>query len=144
MNVKVKKLHTEAKIPSYANPGDAGFDFSSVEDFRLLPGKIAIVPTGLAFEIPEGYEVQVRSRSGLAAKQGISVLNSPGTLDSGFRGEIKIILFNNSRNIYEFKAGDRIAQGVLNEVPKAVFIPIEELSSSVRGEGGFGSSGVST
>ena len=143
MNLKVKKLKSEAKFPSYANPGDAGFDLSCTEDFRILPGKIAIISTGLAFEIPDGYEIQIRSRSGLAAKQGLFVLNSPGTIDSGYRGEVKVILYNASPFLHNFTAGDRIAQGVPSEVPKVNFIEVTDLTETVRGDGGLGSSGVS-
>lgn len=144
MNLKIKLLSPSAKIPSYAHPGDAGFDISASEGFRIYPGKIAIVSTGFALEIPKGFEVQIRSRSGLAANKGLSVLNSPGTIDSNYRGEIKVILHNSSHNIYEFHPGDRIAQGVLSQVPEAVFTVVEELTDNQdRGSGGLGSSGVS-
>lgn len=142
MDVKVKLLRETAKIPSYANPGDAGFDFVCTDSFYVPPRGIAIALTGLAFEIPEGYEIQVRSRSGLAANRAVFVLNSPGTIDSGYRGEVKIILQNTSDRIQYFEPGDRVAQGVLQKVPNATFIVVDELSSSVRGAGGLGSTGV--
>lgn len=142
MDVKVKLLSTAAKIPTYANPGDAGFDFVCTNSFWIPPRGSAIALTGLAFEIPPGYEIQVRSRSGLAANRAVSVLNSPGTIDSGYRGEVKVILQNSGDKIQYFESGDRVAQGVLQKVPTAVFVLVDELASSERGEGGLGSTGV--
>jgi len=141
--LKVKKLVSEAKLPSYAHTGDAGFDLSCIESFRILPGKAVIVSTGLAFGIPNGYEIQIRSRSGLAAKHGVQVLNAPGTIDCGFTGEVKVILYNHGYEIVYFNSGDRIAQGVLQEVPYAEFEVVPELGNDTsRGTGGFGSTGV--
>lgn len=140
--VQIQKLHPNAKVPGYAYTGDAGFDFSCIEDFRVIPGRFTVVNTGIAMAIPFGYEVQVRSRSGLAFNQGIQVYNSPGTLDSAYRGEVKILLFNAGPEIRYFKAGDRIAQGVLQEVPYAEFEVVEALDDTQRGDKGLGSSGT--
>ena len=115
----------------------------SIDEIVLKAGDRAVVSTGLAFEIESGFEVQVRPRSGLALKNGISVLNTPGTIDSDYRGEIKVILVNHSQEDFIIRKGDRIAQGVINEITQAVFAEVEKLSESQRGESGFGSSGVS-
>jgi dUTP pyrophosphatase len=142
MKLRVKKLVGEAIIPKYANKGDAGVDLHSVEDLTIIPGEIKLVKTGLAFEIPEGYEMQLRPRSGLALKNGISLVNSPGTIDSGYRGEVGLILINHGKLPLEVKKGDRIAQAVFNKVETVLFDEVNELSLSERGEGGFGSSGI--
>lgn len=141
MIVKLKKLHANAVIPSYATPGSAGFDFHSIRDVYIYPGGSALIETGLSVEIPEGFELQVRPRSGMSAKTKIRVSNSPGTVDSDFRGEIKIIVDNIGTQGYEIKCGDRIAQGVVAPVLQVTFEEVSELGSSERGEGGFGSSG---
>lgn len=145
--VQVKKLNPKAFVPLYANPGDAGCDVCACLDEPLIlsPGERVLVPTGLAFAIQEGFECQVRSRSGLAAKHGIVVLNSPGTIDSGYRGEVGVILYNtNPKYNWDFviKHGDRIAQLVFAPVVRAHFVPADELPDSQRGSGGFGSTGV--
>ncbi|WP_343353903.1 dUTP diphosphatase [Helicobacter mastomyrinus] len=140
--LKIKKLHFNAIIPSYQTPQSAGFDLHALESCVLKAGERILVGTGLAFEVDSGFEIQVRPRSGLALKNGISVLNTPGTIDSDYRGEIKVILINHSREDFHIKEGDRIAQAVINEVIYADFEEAEELSESVRGEGSFGSSGV--
>lgn len=142
MQVKLKKLHPEAKIPSYQSKGAAGFDFCSIEKKVIKAGEWELVKTGLAFEIAEGYELQVRPRSGLALKNGISVLNSPGTVDSDYRGEICVILINHSKVDFNIEVGDRIAQGVIAKVEQVGFELVENLSDTQRGEGGFGSSGI--
>lgn len=142
MQVKLKKLHPEAKIPSYQSKGAAGFDFCSIEKKMIKAGEWELVKTGLAFEIAEGYELQVRPRSGLALKNGISVLNSPGTVDSDYRGEICVILINHSKVDFNIEVGDRIAQGVIAKVEQVGFELVENLSDTQRGEGGFGSSGI--
>lgn len=142
MQVKLKKLHPEAKIPSYQSKGAAGFDFCSIEKKLIKAGEWELVKTGLAFEIAEGYELQVRPRSGLALKNGISVLNSPGTVDSDYRGEICVILINHSKVDFNIEVGDRIAQGVIAKVEQVGFELVENLSDTQRGEGGFGSSGI--
>ena len=140
MNINVVNK-SENPLPEYARDGDAGMDICASEDVRLKAFNWAVVPTGLYLEIPEGYEVQIRSRSGLAAKHGICVLNSPGTIDSGYRGEIKVILHNHDHHTYEVKKGERIAQMVLAPVTTATLKEVAELSDSERGAGGLGSTG---
>ena len=141
MKLKIKKLKNEAQIPSYQTKEAAGFDLHSIEDVILKPGERRLIRTGLAFEIEFGYEIQIRPRSGLAFKHGITVLNSPGTIDSDYRGEIKVLLINHSNEEFEIKKGDRIAQAVVVPVIQAEIIEVEELSDTARGEGGFGSTG---
>ena len=135
-----------AIIPEYKTAGAAGADLCAfLESPLTIPaGKFAMVPTGLFFEIPEGYEVQVRPRSGLAAKNGVTVLNSPGTIDSDYRGEIKVILINLGDKDFTINSGDRIAQMIVAPVTQASFTKVESLSETERGAGGFGSTGVST
>ncbi|MDX1700293.1 MAG: dUTP diphosphatase [Melioribacteraceae bacterium] len=132
-------------FPSYATPGSSGLDVRAAIDNSIIikPGKFMLIPTNLSIEIPLGYEIQVRPRSGLAAKHGIGILNSPGTIDSDYRGEIKIILFNFSEEDFEINRGDRIAQLVIAEVIQANIIESENLNSSDRGVGGFGHTGKS-
>jgi len=142
MKIKIKKLHHDAKIPTYSHKGDAGMDFYSLEDYSLKPNEIYLFKTGLSMEIPLGYELQIRPRSGLAIKNGISIMNSPGTIDSGYRGDIGIILINHSKDIFNIKKGDKIAQGVLSKYETAEFEVSEELSQTSRGEKGFGSSDI--
>jgi dUTP pyrophosphatase len=137
----VKKLHSEAILPEYGTVESACFDLFSVKKVILDPGAIIAVETGLAFEIPKGYEIQIRSKSGLAVR-GISVLNSPGTIDSDYKGEIKVILKNSSEETYIISQGKKIAQALLATVIPVELIEIHELSSSERGEGGFGSTGL--
>ncbi len=141
MKIRVKKLTSDAIIPSYQTKGAAGFDLHSVEELTLEPGKRAMVATGLAFSIDEGYEVQVRPRSGLAYKYGVSVINTPGTIDSDYRGEIKVLLINHGEEPFAIKKGERIAQAVVKEVVLADFTEVEELDDTERGSGGFGSTG---
>jgi dUTP pyrophosphatase len=141
MKLKIKKLNSEAVIPAYQTKEAAGFDLHSIEDAVINPGERKLIGTGLAFEIEFGYEVQIRPRSGLAFKHGITVLNSPGTIDSDYRGEIKVLLINHSNSPFEIKKGERIAQAVVAPVIQAEIIEVEELSSTDRGEGGFGSTG---
>lgn len=130
------------EVPAYAHPGDAGADLVAAEDVRLEPGERALVGTGVRIALPEGYAAFVVPRSGLAAKHGITVVNSPGTVDAGYRGEIKVTLLNtDTREAYDIVRGDRIAQLIVMPVPRARFIPVDELPDSVRGEGGFGSTG---
>ncbi len=132
-----------AQIPAYAQPGDAGADLRSAEALVIGPGERALVSTGVRFALPEGYVAFVVPRSGLAVKHGISVVNSPGTIDAGYRGEIKVPLINHDlHDSFEIAPGDRIAQLIVMPVSRAVFVPVAELSESVRGEGGFGSTGV--
>lgn len=148
--VKFKKLVDSAVIPTYATKGSAGLDLVATEAASIFPGTWAVIKTGLAIELPEGYEAQVRSRSGLAAKHGIAVLNSPGTIDSDYRGEVCVILINNrqSRNYpehqvpFQVAAGDRIAQLVIAAVEQPILEEVLVLNDTVRGSGGFGSTGV--
>ncbi|MEY4105530.1 MAG: hypothetical protein RLZZ478_893 [Actinomycetota bacterium] len=143
MRIEIQLLDPDIEIPSYAKPGDAGLDLRSRVDMKLEPGMRALVPTGLAIAIPEGYVGLVHPRSGLAIKNGISMVNTPGTIDSGYRGEIAVILINHDREeTFEIKRGDRIAQLVIQQVEIAELVAVEELPTSQRGAGGFGSSGV--
>ncbi|HJB62531.1 MAG TPA: dUTP diphosphatase [Candidatus Microbacterium pullistercoris] len=129
-------------VPAYAHPGDAGADLVSTASVRLEAGERALVPTGVRIALPEGYAAFVVPRSGLAVRHGITVVNSPGTIDAGYRGEIKVALLNTDRaEAYEIAAGDRIAQLIVSPVARARFLPVDDLDESVRGEGGFGSSG---
>jgi dUTP pyrophosphatase len=130
-------------LPSYATEGSSGMDLraSVDEEVTLLPLERRLVPTGLFIELPVGYEAQVRPRSGLAIKQGITCLNSPGTVDADYRGELKVVLVNFSNETQTIKNGDRIAQMVIQKVEMARLIQVDEISSTVRGEGGFGHTG---
>jgi len=141
IDVKILKVDKELPTPKYAHYGDAGMDVYSAEDYILKHGEKKIFSTGLKFEIPEGYELQVRPRSGLAAKHGITVLNSPGTLDFQYRGILGVILINHGKEDFEVKRGERIAQIVFNKFETAELIEVDELSETTRGEGGFGSTG---
>ena len=142
VNLKIKKLNDEAVIPEYQTKGAAGFDFHSTVNDIIMPGDTVLIGTGLAFGIPDGFEIQVRPRSGLSAKTGLRVANSPGTIDMDFLGEVKIILTNTGHIPQQIRKGDRIAQGVLCPVHQAVFEVTEDLGSTERGDKGFGSSGV--
>ncbi|CAH0140009.1 dUTP diphosphatase [Microbacterium foliorum] len=129
-------------VPGYAHPGDAGADLVAAEAVRLAPGERALVATGVRIALPDGYAAFVVPRSGLAAKHGISIVNSPGTVDAGYRGEIKVSLINTDiHSAYDVAVGDRIAQLIVMPVTRAVFIPVEQLPDSIRGDGGFGSTG---
>ena len=143
-DVEIKIVNISGNsIPEYATSGSSGLDLraSLPEPVVLKPMERKMIPTGLFLEIPEGYEVQVRPRSGLAWKHGITCLNSPGTVDSDYRGELKVILINLSDEAHLIHHGDRIAQMVLNKVEKAILQPVIKLESTVRGEGGFGHTG---
>ena len=141
--LKVKKLDESAVLPFYAKEGDSGMDLTVLTGFSTMmyPGVLVLIHTGLAFEIPEGYEVQIRPRSGLACKYGVTVVNSPGTVDAGYRGEIKVGLINLSNSAYHLKEGDRIAQAVLAPVSRATLVEVEGLTDTERGEGSFGHTG---
>jgi dUTP pyrophosphatase len=141
IQVKILKMDRELPTPKYAHYGDAGMDVYSAEDYILRSGEKKIFNTGLKFEIPEGYELQVRPKSGLAAKHGITVLNSPGTLDFQYRGILGVILINHGNEDFEVKRGERIAQIVFNKFETAELTEVDELSETIRGEGGFGSTG---
>lgn len=139
VSIKIKKIHPDAIMPNYAHEGDSGMDIFSVENLKLNSLQRGVIKTGLSFEIPRGYEIQVRSKSGLSLKNGIVVINSPGTIDSGYRGEILVAVFNTSNETYYINKGDKIAQIVLQRVEKIKFEDSEELSITTRGYGGFGS-----
>jgi dUTP pyrophosphatase len=141
MILKIKKLNQNAVIPAYQTKEAAGFDLHSIDDVIIKPGERKLIGTGLAFEIEFGYEVQIRPRSGLAYKHGITVLNTPGTIDSDYRGEIKVLLINHSSEAFEVKKGERIAQAVIAPVIQAEIVEVENLSDTERGSGGFGSTG---
>lgn len=141
--LKVKKLHAEAIIPAYQSEGAAGFDLCATHEVVVHAQDREMVGTGLAFEVPPGFELQVRPRSGLALRHGITVLNTPGTVDSDFRGEVKVILFNSDEHrAFKVEKGMRIAQAVLAPVSRASIVEVEELSSTERGGNGFGSTGL--
>jgi dUTP pyrophosphatase len=141
LDVKVKILSADAIIPKYQTSEAAGFDLHSVDEKTIKAGERDVVKTGLAVALPKGYELQVRPRSGLALKNGITVLNTPGTVDSDYRGELMVILLNTSKEDFVIKKGDRIAQAVIKEILQADFAVVDELDSTERGSGGFGSTG---
>ena len=128
-------------LPSYATPGAAGMDIRSNETATIAPGCVAAVGTGLFLEIPEGYEGQVRPRSGLAFKHGVTILNAPGTIDSDYRGELRVILINHGREAFHIEPGDRIAQIVFQKIESPILLEVDELPATLREEAGFGSSG---
>jgi dUTP pyrophosphatase len=139
----VEVLITASVLPNYAHPGDAGADLHSAEALVLAPGARALVGTGVSIALPDGYAAFVVPRSGLAAKHGITIVNSPGTVDAGYRGEIKVTLLNTDLSEpYPVAVGDRIAQLIVMPVSRATFIPVDRLPGSHRGEGGFGSTGL--
>ena len=142
MTVSFKRISPDASLPSYARPGDAGMDLKSAEDAVVEPGARLLVHTGLAMALPEGYEAQVRPRSGLALKHGITVLNTPGTIDEGYRGEVGVILINAGPADFTVARGDRIAQMVVQKLADVELVAAEQLSDTSRGTGGFGSTGV--
>ena len=141
--IMVKKLHPEVKIPQYMTEFAAGMDICAFLDdaVTIEPGQRCLIPTGLAFAIPVGYEVQVRPRSGLAIKHGIALVNSPGTIDADYRGEISIILINHGEESFVIQSGDRIAQLIVAPVCQAELIQVDELTETARGSGGFGHTG---
>jgi dUTP pyrophosphatase len=143
ITLKIKKRDPKAKIPKYETKGSSGMDVSACVDKKVAiwPGHNAVISTGLEIEIPSGFEVQVRPRSGLAVKHNITVLNSPGTLDSDFRGIVQIILINHGENVFFVNPGDRIAQIVMAPVVQATIVEVQKTSDTARGEGGFGSTG---
>lgn len=143
--IKIKKLSPEVKTPTYAFEFDSGFDLYSTEKIYLNPFGRALVPTGISLEIPEGYEIQVRPKSGLAINMGITVLNTPGTVDKGYSGEIKVIIFNANNNSVIIEKGMKVAQAVLCPVVHGKYVrfeDVDELGDSERAEGGFGSTGI--
>jgi len=142
IKLKIKKISEEAVTPEYAHSGDAGVDLYSIEGKCILPGETALIHTGIQIELPENTEAQIRPRSGLALKHSITVLNSPGTIDEGYRGEICIILINHGKQSFNVEKKMRIAQMVISEFVHAEISEVEELSCSQRAERGFGSSGL--
>lgn len=142
LSIQMVMLDPDLEPPSYAHPGDAGADLRARESVTLGPGERALVPTGVALELPFGYVGLVHPRSGLATKHGITVVNAPGTVDAGYRGEIKVTLLNTDlHESMTFERGDRIAQLVIQRVEQAVFVQVDSLEDSARGTGGFGSTG---
>jgi dUTP pyrophosphatase len=141
-SVRVLKLRADIQLPRYQTAGAAGLDLMSAEDVELRPMQRHAVSTGLALEIPEGFEGQVRPRSGLALKAGLTCLNSPGTIDSDYRGEVKVLLVNLSSELAKIRRGERIAQLVIAPVCRATLVEVEGLEETGRGRGGFGSTGV--
>lgn len=138
LQVKIRRLRPDVQLPAYATSGSAGMDLRAAEPARLAPGDIVAVPTGLAVEIPEGYEAQIRPRSGLALKRGLSIPNAPGTIDSDYRGEIAVILINLGRAPIEIQRGDRIAQMIVAPVASVQWVESHDLTDTKRGSGGFG------
>ena len=142
MTLRFKKVHPDAVLPSYAHPSDAGMDVRSVEDMVLAPGRRALVHTGLVMLLPPGYEAQVRPRSGLALKSGVTVLNTPGTIDSGYRGEVGVILVNLGDADFQVRRGDKVAQLVIAPVTQPEIAETDAVDETDRGVGGFGSTGA--
>jgi dUTP pyrophosphatase len=144
VKIQIKKLSTSVSIPKYETSGSSGMDIAAQIEKNIIinPGEKAIVTTGFAVSIPRGYEVQIRPRSGLAAKKNITVLNTPGTIDADYRGEIKVILINLGKEIFVIENGERIAQMVVCPIVQANLEEVKELSDTERGSGGFGSTGT--
>jgi dUTP pyrophosphatase len=144
VQILITRLDPDLPLPRYAKGGDAGADIYSRIDFTLAPGERALIPTGIAIALPDGYVALVHPRSGLAIKHGVTMVNAPGTVDAAYRGELQCILINHDREeSVSFKRGDRIAQLVFQKVERAEFIEVKDLPGSGRGEGGFGSTGKS-
>jgi dUTP pyrophosphatase len=142
VQIPVRRLDPELPLPSYAHPGDAGADLHAAVEVTLQPGERALVPTGIAMALPEGYVGLVHPRSGLAARHGISIVNAPGTIDAGYRGEVQVCLVNTDRTEpFTVHRGDRIAQLVVQRCETAAFVEAADLAESSRGEGGYGSTG---
>ena len=142
VEVLIRRMSADAALPAYAHPGDAGADLICTTDVTLAPGERALVPTGISIALPPGFVALIHPRSGLAAAHGLSIVNAPGTVDAGYRGEIKVLLVNlDPRQAVTLRPGDRIAQLVLQRVEQARFVEVERLPGSVRGTGGYGSTG---
>ncbi len=142
LKIKIKKIKESAILPHYAHKGDAGVDIYSIENYVLRPGQRILVSTGLSMAIPKGYEGQIRPKSGLALKHGITTCNSPGTIDSGYRGEIRVIVINHGSEEFKIEKETKIAQMIFNKVEEAEFEEVEELENTRRGNEGFGSTGL--
>lgn len=143
LKLKVRRLNKDLPLPEYAYPGDAGLDLSAAEDVTIEPGERAVIPTGIALAIPEGFAGFVQPRSGLALRQGLTLVNTPGLIDSHYRGEVKVIALNTDRReAIAIQCGQRIAQLVIQQVPSVEIIECEELDETERSNGGFGSSGL--
>ncbi|ACA39439.1 dUTP diphosphatase [Lysinibacillus sp. fkY74-1] len=142
VEVKIKRMHEDAMLPMQANPGDAGMDLYSIETVEIPAGGTKLIKTGIQIELPKGTEAQIRPRSGLALKHSITVLNSPGTIDEGYRGEIGVILINHGQDTFFVEKSMRIAQMVIQFVPTIQLLEVNELSQTVRGTSGFGASGT--
>jgi len=142
VEILIKRLDPEVPLPTYAHQGDAGADLTTTVDVELKPGERALVPTGISIALPDGFVALVHPRSGLAAKFGVSIVNAPGTVDAGYRGEIKVMLVNlDPREPVVLRRGDRIAQLVIQRFETAAFVEVDTLPDSVRGDGGYGSTG---
>jgi dUTP pyrophosphatase len=142
LDVPVVRLDPDLPLPSYAHPGDAGADLRTTVDLTLAPGERALVPTGVALALPEGYVGLVHPRSGLAARHGLSIVNAPGTVDAGYRGEVKVLLVNlDPAEPIELRRGDRVAQLVVQRFETVRFVEVDALPESIRGDGGYGSTG---
>jgi dUTP pyrophosphatase len=142
VQIEVLRLDPELPVPAYAHPGDAGADLVAAVDVVLAPGERALVPTGISLALPDGYVALVHPRSGLAARHGLSIVNTPGTIDAGYRGEIKVLLINHDpQEPIELRRGDRVAQLVIQRFERARFVEVDALPDSPRGSGGYGSTG---
>jgi dUTP pyrophosphatase len=142
VQVLIQRLDDGLPVPSYAHPGDAGADLYAAADVELLPGERAMVGTGVAIALPDGYAAFVHPRSGLAARHGVTLVNAPGTVDAGYRGEIRVTVINtDTKEPFRLNRGDRVAQLVVQRVERAAFTEVEQLPGSARGTGGFGSTG---
>ncbi|HET7690568.1 MAG TPA: dUTP diphosphatase [Nocardioidaceae bacterium] len=142
VEILIKRLDDDVPVPTYAHPGDAGADLTTTVDVELKPGERALVPTGISIAMPDGFVALVHPRSGLAAKFGVSIVNAPGTVDAGYRGEIKVMLINlDPAEAVVLRRGDRIAQLVIQRFETAAFVEVDTLPDSVRGDGGYGSTG---
>ena len=145
LDVTVTRLDPDVPLPAYAHPGDAGADLVTTVDVHLPPGERVLVPTGIAIALPEGFAAFVHPRSGLALRHGLSIVNTPGTIDAGYRGEIKVLLVNHDHaEAVTLSRGDRIAQLVVQRVEHVRFVEVDDLDETARGSGGYGSTGVTT
>jgi dUTP pyrophosphatase len=142
LRVFIKRLDKNAKMPQYAHEGDAGVDLFANQEMTIKPGQIALVPTGIRIALPQGFEAQVRPKSGLALNHGITVLNTPGTIDACYRGEIGVIVVNHGKEPFKVERGKKIAQMVFSKVEKAELKEVRELDETTRGDNGFGSTGL--